>query len=70
MSLAEKLGRLWRRDASLSSLRNVRRLEDRRLERLGVTSDELNAKFALRVSKVEARVSALEADVLGARKTG
>lgn len=70
MNPAAQLGRLFRRHASLSSVRNVRDLEERRVERLGASSAELNAKFARRVAQVEARVLALETEVLGKERTG
>ncbi len=70
MTAASRLGQLWRRDASLGSVKNVRALEEQRVAKLGATSDELNARFAQRVAKIEARVAALEVDVLGGEKTG
>lgn len=66
MSVAQRLGVLLRRDASLTSIRGVRQRDARRAERNGVTPDELLARrFAARVAQVEARVSTLEEEVLG-----
>ena len=69
MNVSEKLGRLFRREASITSVRNVRSIEERRQERLGISSDELNAKFAAFTSEVEKRVSALESEVLGKERS-
>lgn len=70
MTIATKLGELWRRDASLGSVRNVRQLDEQRLERHGASSGELNERFARRVAQVESRVAALESEVLGKESLG
>lgn len=70
MSFARRLGQAFRREASLTSVRNVRHLDEQRIARLGASSDELNKRFGLRVSAVEKRVAALEAGVLGNEEVG
>jgi hypothetical protein len=64
VTLATRLGELWRREASLSSIGNVRTLEEQREARMGASAGDLNARFAARVQSVEARVQALETEVL------